>query len=197
MRVEQFLCPVAEVALAEAGHSRVDGDEKRGGAGFHRALETRSGDLAPANEVELIPERPLGAGTDLVDSAAGQRRERIGRSRVPGGTGRDDLAARIEHPAAADRREREGEREIGAEDARPEIDLRNGDGVLWPEQHVVENSAVLAERDLAIGTAVDVVEGDTRQTPLRQAPEIRNIDDVRRVDSVGHSGERNDCRLLL
>ena len=121
--------------------------------------------------------------------------ESVGRSRGPGGRGRDDFATRIEHPAAADRRQREGERKIGPEDARPEIDFRNGDGVLWPEQHVVENSTVLAERDLAIGAAVDVVEGDTRQTPLCQATEIRNIDDVRRVDSIGHSRVRNDCRL--
>jgi hypothetical protein len=38
---------------------------------------------------------------------------------------------------------------------------------------------ILSERHLVLGSAVDVGKDDRRQTPLRQAPEIVDVDDTR------------------
>ena len=71
---QEFLGAVPEIALAQARHGRVDGDEERGGARLHRAFEAGGGHVAAANEIELVPERPFRSGADFVDAAARQRR---------------------------------------------------------------------------------------------------------------------------
>ena len=67
---QEFLGAVPEVALAQSRHGRVDGDEEGGGARLHRAFEAGGRDVPAANEVQLIPERALRSGADLVDAAA-------------------------------------------------------------------------------------------------------------------------------
>ena len=44
---------------------------------------------------------------------------------------------------------------------------------------VVEDARVLAQRDFGVGAAVDVVEDDARQPPLREAAEVGDVDDTR------------------
>ena len=161
-------------------------------AGFHRALEAGRGDVTAANQIELIPEWPFRAGADFVDAATGEGREGICGSRFAGGSGRDDLAARVEHPAAANRRQRERQREVVAEHPRPQV-ARRRDRTARPEQHVLENTAVLAEGDLGIGAAVDIVEGYSREPRLGQPAEVSDVDDAWGVDVGCHGLKPGDC----
>ena len=193
---EQFLRAVPEVALAQPGDRRVDRDEERRCAGLHRALEAGRRDVASADQIELVPERAFRPCSDFVHAAPRKGRERVGGSGLAGGARGHDLAARIEHPAAADRRERKGERELVAEHFRAQV--RGGrDGTARPEQHVIEDPDVLAEGHLAVGTAVDVVESHARQAALGQAPQVGDVEHARGIDSVSHGfGQTTaDCAL--
>ena len=189
---EEFLRPVPEIAFPQTGDGRVDGDEERGRTGLHGALEASRGDVTAADLVELIPERTFGAGAHFVDAAAGQCRERVCRARFAGGSSGDNFAARVEHPAAADRRQRKRKRKVVAEDPRAQVNRRRDRGPR-PKQYVFEDSTVLAQRDFAIGATVDVVERDSRQPAFGQASEVGNVEDARRIDSVSHgSGSREE-----
>ena len=55
-------------------------------------------------------------------------------------------------------REQEGQLEGRAEHGRVEIARRDGDSRPRAKRHIVEHAAVLAQRDFAVGAAVDVVE---------------------------------------
>ena len=53
---------------------------------------------------------------------------------------------------------------------------RRGNGRPGPEDHVVEPAAVLAQRALGLGTAVDVVEGHPRQALLCGQAEVGDVE---------------------
>ena len=95
------------------------------------------------------------------------------------------FAARIEHPAAADRREQERQLERRAEHRRTQIHGRGRHRRARTERDVVEGAAVLPQRDLRVGAAVDVVEDHARQPPLRQLAEVFDVDRARRIEA-GH-----------
>src|SRR5690242_926798 len=99
------------------------------------------------------------------------------------------LAAWIEHPAAADRREQKGQCELVAEDGRRQITVGCGHGGTWPQREVLEGARVLAQGDFRVGAAVDVVEYYSRQAALCQPPEIGDVDDARRIDRTGHPAD--------
>jgi len=62
------------------------------------------------------------------------------------------------HQAAiADWSEHGGERNVEAQDAGSQIALGQGHGMTGTEGNVIEDAAILAQRDLAIGAAVQVV----------------------------------------
>ncbi len=57
---------------------------------------------------------------------------------------------------------------------------RNGDALARAECHAFERTAVLPKRDLAFGSAVDIVENHAGKTTFSEAPQVADIDDVRR-----------------
>jgi hypothetical protein len=56
-----------------------------------------------------------------------------------------------------------------------------------PEGDVFKSPAVLAERDLAFGSAVQIIENRLGHTPTRYGPEVLNTHNVGRRNCVGHS----------
>ena len=191
---EQRLGAVAEIALAQARHRRVDRHDERGAPCRARALEGGQRDIAPADEIDLVPHRTGGARPDFVDARAGERRQDVARAGVARGARREDLTTRVEHSRAAHRREQEGQRELGAEDRRAKVDRRDGARVARPQQHVVEGPHVLAQGDFGVGAAIDVVEDDARHPALGKAPEIGNVEHVGGVDA-GHDSTKKPARL--
>jgi hypothetical protein len=75
----------------------------------------------------------------------------------------------VEAAAAADRRKEEGRRSAAG--------VR--DGAARPAGDVLERTTVLAERDVAVGPAVDVLEDHARQRALRQPPQVGDVQDIR------------------
>ena len=98
----------------------------------------------------------------------------------------DFLASRIEQAAAADRREQQRERERKAEHRGPHVARGSRDGTPRAEYHRVECAAVLAERDLAVRAAIDVIEHDARQAAFGEPPQIGDVDDARGLEGSGH-----------
>ena len=93
---------------------------------------------------------------------------------------------RIEHATAADRCQQERELEALTEDGHVQIALGDRDRVARAEDHVVEDAAVLPQREFGVGAAVDVVEHRARHAALGHEPEIGDVDDARRVDGTRH-----------
>jgi hypothetical protein len=91
-----------------------------------------------------------------------------------------ELAAGMDQAEVADRGEHRGEGELAAQHARAEVVARDRDGLPRPERHVLEHATVLAQRELVIGTAVDVVEHHPGQAALRPPPQVIDVDHARR-----------------
>ena len=190
---QQLLGAVAEIALAHAGDRRVDRDDQRGVAGVLAraaivALARRRG-----RRTDTAGTRPGPASTSS-RLRAGSPRASTGVDRA-GGSGRarrDFLAARLEHAAAADRREDERQRESACRAPSsagrvPASRPRSAAG------SVMSSKArhVLAQRDFAVRAAVDVVEHGSRQPPARAARRRSSMFDGA-VDSVACLGPYYD-----
>ena len=59
------------------------------------------------------------------------------------------------------------------------VDLRHVDQHLGQQAHALEGGAVLAQRHLVLGAAVEEVEDRARQAPLRDAAQVLDVDRVR------------------
>jgi hypothetical protein len=92
---------------------------------------------------------------------------------------------RVEHAAAANWRKDEGERQLRAHHACPQIGGRCDDRAFRAECNVFVYPRIFAQRDFGIRAAIDVIKNHPRQTFLREAPKIRDVEYVWRCDG-GH-----------
>jgi hypothetical protein len=174
---DQVLGAVARIPLAITGDGRVDRHDQSRVSGRGRAVDRGAGHVATAAQIQLIPARAARRGLDLFEPRSGQRRQRVDRPGLPGGGGRRRFGAGPDHAAAADRRQDERKRNRLTEHRRRQVDRRQIQPVLGSEDDVIEHAAVLAQRDLVVGGAVDVVEHDAWQACAGGAPEILDVDD--------------------
>src|SRR5207244_4006858 len=70
----------------------------------------------------------------------------------------------------------------------PQLALRQPDGVARPESYAVEGTAVGPQRDLVLGSAVQIVEHHSRQTTPGQATQVLDVDGTGRCNraTAGH-----------
>src|SRR5579863_6760285 len=94
----------------------------------------------------------------------------------------------MEHAAGAERGENHRQSEVASENVDARVALWRGDRIARPKENVFPSPAVLAQRDFAVGAAVDVVEHGPRNTTLGQFSEI--VDIYRALDS--HMKKRAD-----
>ena len=139
--------------------------------------------VAAADEVQLIPGGPTGGALHILQSATGQGGEDVHRPSDPGLLRGDLFATRVEHPAAADRRQQDRHAHGHSQHSGPEMAVWNSHGASRPEGDRIEYAAVLTERHFAVGAAVDVVEDGTRQPALREASQVADVDHVGWGDS--------------
>jgi hypothetical protein len=92
------------------------------------------------------------------------------------------FTARIEEPAAADRREDERHGERSAENSRAQIARQRRDGATRPECHSLKRATVCAQRQLSLRAAVDVVKDYPGKAPFGGAPQIFDVDYMRRLN---------------
>src|SRR5262249_4086507 len=92
--------------------------------------------------------------------------------------------SRIEHPAAAHRREEKWKREVGADHRRAQVNARARHRVARPKDHVVENPRVFSQRDLVVGAAVDVIKDRSGQPALSQPPQVGDVEQLSRQNAV-------------
>jgi hypothetical protein len=65
---------------------------------------------------------------------------------------------------------------------RAQIAIRKGHRVAWTKGYIVKNAAIFSQRDFAFRAAIQIIENHSGQPPLRYAPQIIDIHDMRRVD---------------
>jgi hypothetical protein len=63
-----------------------------------------------------------------------------------------------------------------------QIAIRKGYRVAGTKSYVVKNAAILSQGEFAFGTAVEIIEYHLGKAPLCHAPQIMNIDDMRRLN---------------
>jgi hypothetical protein len=80
----------------------------------------------------------------------------------------------MHEPAVPDRCEQERKSKIEAQNARLQVTLRDCDRMPRPKRHVVKYPAILAERYLAFGATIKVVEYWFRHPLAREGPEVLN-----------------------
>jgi hypothetical protein len=54
--------------------------------------------------------------------------------------------------------------------------------VAGTERYIVKNTAIFSQRDFAFRATVQIIENNSGKPPLRYAPQIMDIHDMRRVD---------------
>src|SRR6185312_4466767 len=145
-------------------------------AGIPRAAHLVLGDLHVARAIELVPGV---VGRDprrrLDRAGAGARHD----ERDVGGLGRlgqHQVAAAAEQPGQAGWRDAEGEGVVAAEQTHALLDARDVDEVARHELVAVEGALVACEAALILEPALDEIEAEPRQPPLRHAAEILDVD---------------------
>lgn len=88
------------------------------------------------------------------------------------------LALRMKHSAESDGREQERHGQFGTQYRGLRFAPANSDGLPRAKSHLLERAAIFAQRDLALGSAVNVIEDDLRQAPLGDKPQIADINDA-------------------
>ncbi len=163
---------VAVVAVAGAHHREVHGEHQHGAPGRLRPAHQLLGVGAVAHHVELVPERGVGPGGDLLDRADRHRRlaerhaRRLGRLRCL------HLGPLGEHPAQAHRREDHRHRQLLAQHRDAEVQLRHVPHHPLPERDRREVVHVGPHRRLVVGAAVDVVEQLAGETATGELPVV-------------------------
>ncbi len=104
--------------------------------------------------------------------------EYIGRASLAGCPSRRHLAARVHQTAVSDRGKQEGEGKVEAQDAGPQIALRDRDRMARSERHLLERAAILSKRDLAFGAAVQIVKHGFRHPATRHRSQIIDAKDT-------------------
>ncbi len=175
---QQLLRAVPEVALAQSGHRRVDRDEERRwrrlssrARGRRSRRHVRRPDRAGTTTVPSFRLRPRRRGSPIGSRAC--RPSRLRLQRPPRRLRRAGRTSGCCRPARAQRAARGPRRAPSSGDR-----ARGRHGTARPEQHIVENPAVFAERHLAISAAVDVVEGNARQAAFGQPAKVGDVEDT-------------------
>jgi hypothetical protein len=81
----------------------------------------------------------------------------------------------MKQSAAAYWPEQEGQLKIHAQYAHAQVAFREGHRALRAKHDPVVNPAGLTQGNLGIGTAIEIVKYDSRNTALGNLPQVRNV----------------------
>ena len=171
--------PVADIALALwscTGTSTVSTSASRPASAVRRIMSSR--DLGVARRVELIPRIVWRDFCRRLDRVVAGARHDVGDVRSRRRLGQHQIGAAAEEARAAGRRDAERARIGAAEQGRRLVALRDIDQVARQQLMLVERRGVALEPALVLEPALDEIEGDLRQPPLRHAVQIFDIDGV-------------------
>jgi len=67
---------------------------------------------------------------------------------------------------------------------RAQIAIRKRYRVAGTKRYIIENTAILAQRDFAFRAAIEIIEYNSGEPPVRYAPQIIDIHNMRRVNRI-------------
>ncbi len=184
---DEFLHPVAEIALADPGNGSVDGDNERGKPSDAGAFNRGLSGAAAAHQIQLIEDGAGRGGFYIFESVPGHGGENVGGASFAGGARRTHFAHGMHEPAVANGSEQEGKSEIEAKNARAQVAIGERDRVSGTEGDVLIDAAIFAEGNLAFGATIKVIEDGFGYAPLGDGSEISDADYARRGDGTGRS----------
>ena len=164
--------PPPHVALAPTEDGRVDRQHQRLVAGVGAAVDHLLDQAAITPGIHLEPPAPVADRRDLLDGPGGERRQRVGQAGPGCGPGRRQLTLRVGDAGEPDGRQHERDRDRPAQHGGRRIDLPDRTQDAWSELQASEGCAVVDERPLVLGAAVDVVEHAAREPPLGDPPQV-------------------------
>ena len=63
-----------------------------------------------------------------------------------------------------------------------QIAIREGHRMAGTKGYIIKHAAIFSQRDFALRAAIQIIENNLGEAPLCYAPQIKDIDDMRRVD---------------
>ena len=102
--------------------------------------------------------------------------ENVGGAGFSSRTRSRNLAARMHEPAIAHGREHEWKRKIEAQNRSAQTAIGEGYGMTRTKGHVIENSAILAQRDFAFGAAIEIIKNRLWNALTRDGTKIFDAD---------------------
>jgi hypothetical protein len=82
--------------------------------------------------------------------------------------------------AVANRSQQDRESKIKAQYARAQIASWHRYGMTRTKRNIFKGAAILSERELALGSAIQIVKNDSWQATTSQRPQVRDAHDTRR-----------------
>ena len=182
---------VAKVALPIADDLEVDGDGDRPVAGSLGPPDELLRDGAIAVHVQLEPAWRAGSlryrRCAVLHRSCRERREAEQPTGVGRGPRHRHLGLGIGESLVGHRRDAHRQRQATAEDLGREVDLRDVDEHPRPQASTLEGGRVLAQGDLVVGAADDVVEGVGSHPFARKRLELAQVDDARDPVGIGRA----------
>src|SRR4029434_9863389 len=95
---------------------------------------------------------------------------------LPGRRSCARLSIRMHKAAVSDWGQHGWKRNLKIQNARLQIALRKGHGMMRTKRNVIERAAILAQSDFSIGASIQIVEHRARQTVIRNRSKISDAD---------------------
>ena len=166
---------IADVAIAGAGHRKVDGEHQHRTAELGRPGQQLLHVAAVLQHVELEPDRRAVALCDLTEVADGHARQAKGYAGLAGGARGLHFAAAGVHAGHAHRRQHQRQVEVLAQDLGLQGDVRDIDQHPLAQGDLFEVGRIGAQGGFRIGAAVDVVEQHLGNPAAGQLPVVGDI----------------------
>ena len=157
---------VLDVGMALADHLQIDGQHQRTALRLDGALDQLLDEAAILHDIELKPERLLDILGEVLDRIDRHRRERIGNAARLRGAAGVNFAVAILHAGGADRRADQRHGGLLAEDRGRGVAVGDIDQDTLAEFQLLQIRGIGAERILAIGAVVDIIEERLRHVAL-------------------------------
>ena len=164
---------VGMVAPPIAGDRRIDREHQRVESGLPAARDQLLGEAPILEDIDLEDFRPQVLG-ERFESGARHCRQAVADPGALRGAGHGGLGGSMEQLVHAGRRQDQRPGYVTAEDTCRRPDRRHVVEDVRHDLQVIEGPGVAAQRDLVVGTAINVVENRPGQSTASDQPQVRD-----------------------
>ena len=150
----QFSQAIAKIALAHAGHRRVNRHHQGGKTCLLRPDQHGFGGFTAADKIKLIPQRARRRGHDILQQMSRCGRKNICSTGCASGPGNANFTFVMHDAGASHWRQENGKRNLRSQHRGSQVALGHGDSVTGSERVSIECRAVGRQGRLVLGGAI-------------------------------------------